>query len=226
MPQTLYNYIALLIADKTVGVDSTADYYINNPDDSIYLACIKIHKDDLRRCYIEAGLLASSNTDEVALILDMDPEVIGTYSKIYYDVSEFDRIDKMSMIELSDNEDEKSLKLWAVSQGIDFLAWRLGKNTNISAVEGLSELFSDCIFKSKEALFNENASIASRESTKWVKLSIDIARLLKIWITDNKAASKDIKMALKRVVPDFMAISDLDSPPTKKAKPTTKETKK
>jgi hypothetical protein len=71
-------------------------------------------------------------------------------------------------------------------------------------------MFSTCIFKSKEAMFNKNDSGASIESTKWVKLSIDIARLLKVWVIDSEGAKADLELALKEVMPNFKSIDDLE----------------
>jgi hypothetical protein len=115
----------------------------------------------------------------------------------------------MELLDVSDRA-EAALKLWALSQGLTFIAWRMGRQVQVSPVEGLQDLFTTCIYKAKEAIFSGNVSEASKESTKWVKLSMDIARLLKIWVMDSAAAKKDIELALQEVVPDFEGLDSLD----------------
>jgi len=103
------------------------------------------------------------------------------------------------------------LSFWALSQGLSFIAWRLGNRVDISPVEGLQDLFTTCIFKSKEAMFNGNASEASKESTKYIKLAMDLARLIKIWVLDSAAAKHDIEIALREVMPEFRGLDSLEA---------------
>lgn len=202
----IHDRVASLIKAGTTGVDQVADEYIENPGSELYQACVAIHKHPTYKTYVEASLLVSDDFEHISHILDIDAEIIATYAKIYYDVFDMDQIGKIGLVELADTDNERTIKLWAMSQGLDFLAWRLGKKVDISAVQGLTDLFSDCVYKSKEALFNSNATKSSQESTKWVKLSIDIAKLLKVWVTDSKAASKDIELALRKVIPEYKGI--------------------
>lgn len=211
MFQLNHDRVATLINESKTGEDPVADRFIENPEDPLYVNAKELHESGVRRHYVEAALLATDDFEHIGNVLDMPIEVVATYAKIYYDVYGLDRLGKLTMVEKATSDDERTLKLWAISQGIDFIAWRLGKRVEISAVGGLTDLFSDCIFKSKEALFNENASLSSKESTKWVKLSIDIARLLKIWVTDSRAATKDIELALKKVVPNYTAVADVEA---------------
>lgn len=202
----VHDKVASLIKAGTTGVDQVADEYIENPGSEVYQACVAINNNPTYKTYVEASLLISDDYEHISNILDIDPEILATYAKIYYDVFDMDHLGKLGLIELASTDNERTLKLWALSQGLDFLAWRLGRKVDISAVQGLSDLFSDCVYKSKEALFNSNATKSSQESTKWVKLSIDIAKLLKVWVTDSKAASKDIELALKKVMPEYKGI--------------------
>jgi hypothetical protein len=66
------------------------------------------------------------------------------------------------------------------------------------------------VYRSKEAFFNKNNSEASKEAIKWSKMSLDVARLIKLWVMDSSAARKDLELALDRVTPDFGDVSDLD----------------
>jgi hypothetical protein len=67
-----------------------------------------------------------------------------------------------------------------------------------------------CVYKAKEAAFSGNASKASVEATKWTKLSLDFARLLKAWTLDSEEARADIELALSEVLPEFTSLADLE----------------
>jgi hypothetical protein len=134
------------------------------------------------------------------------------YRDTFYDVTDLDKLSKMDLMNVSDPS-EKSLKMWALSQGLSFISWRIGNQVDISPVEGLQDLFTTCIYKSKEAMFNGNTSEASKESTKYIKLAMDLARLLKVWVLDSAAAKHDIEIALRSVTPDFKGLDSLDENP-------------
>ena len=62
-------------------------------------------------------------------------------------------------------------------------------------------------------MFNSSSTDASRESTKWTKLSTDIARLLKMWVMDSNEAKKDLEIAIREVLPEFDGLdSVLENP--------------
>ncbi len=193
------NARAILIKRKTLGADSLVDTILNGADSAeaiLYAKATAINSHILKRHYVEASLLASKNLDEISTLLEIPVEVIGVYRDVYYDVTELDKLSKLDLINVTD-PGEKSLKMWALSQGLEFLKWRLGGSVNISPVEGLQDLFTTCIFKSKEAMFNGNTSEASKESTKYIKLAMDLARLIKVWVLDSAAAKEDIQIALR-----------------------------
>lgn len=203
------NEIDLLVRSSRRGEHPMADAILddeNCQEAKWHRKGLEIRESKLRRNYIEACLLGSNDFAKIGELLELEPEFIEFFEKVFYNVSGLDRLERL---ELLDGETD-SLKLWAISQGLDFIAWRLGKPVSISPIEGLKDLFNTCVYKSKEAVFNKNASEASKESVKWVKLSIDIARLLKIWVMDSAAAKKDLELALEKVIPDFGDIEDLD----------------
>lgn len=207
------NELGLLLAKETRGVSDYVDSLLDNKEGAeykLYLEAKTLNASKLKKSYIEACLLASNDKARISNLLEITLPIIEIYSKIFYDIAGYDRLSKLELIESCRDKDESNLKLWALSLGIEFIAWRLGHRTVVSPVEGLNEMFSTCIYKSKEALFNKNDSSASKESTKWVKLSIDIARLLKVWVIDSEGAKKDLELALKEVLPDFKSIDDLD----------------
>lgn len=201
-----------LVKSETRGVDEKVDEVLNDPESSqakLYLKVIALKKSALKKGYIEAALLTGEELPLVAEVLDLDLELLQCYHDFLFDVSEFDRLSKIEHIENVRDKNEMLLKMWALSHGLDFIAWRLGKRVSISPVEGLQDLFSTCIYKSKEAMFNSPSSEASKESTKWAKLSTDIARLLKVWVMDSSAAKKDLEIAIRTVVPNFGSLEDI-----------------
>jgi hypothetical protein len=202
----------LLIKAKAPGVDPLVDLILDEKDNAekaLYVRAIVINKSKLKKRYVEACLLASTDYERIADILDIPLDVLMMYHDIFYDVVECDKLSRLELIDCKD-KDEHMMKLWAMSQGLDFIEWRLGRTVLINPVEGLKDLFTTCVYKSKEAMFSGNASVSSAESTKWVKLSLDIARMLKVWTQDMDIARRDIEMALSEVIPEFKSFADLD----------------
>lgn len=206
------NARALLIRSKTLGVDFLVDQILseeNNAEKTLFNHALVINKSKLKKRYVESCLLASNDFERISDILDIPLDVLIMYRDIYYDVSECDKLSKLELMDVSDRE-EHLMKLWALSQGLDFIEWRLGRQVQINPVDGLRDLFTTCVYKSKEAMFSGNASASSSEATKWTKLSLDIARMLKVWTSDVDAAKRDIELALAEVIPEFKSFADLD----------------
>lgn len=206
------NQRELHIRNARRGVDPLVDLLLTEadcPERRAYLKAIPIKESKLKKGYVEASLLCSNDFEAVANILELPIEVVEMYSKIFYDVTDCDKLTKMELLDVRDR-DEANLKLWALSQGLEFIAWRMGKTITISPVDGLVDLFTTCVYKSKEAMFSGNVAEASKEATKWTKLSMDIARLLKVWTTDSGAAKKELEIAIREVVPDFNGFDSLE----------------
>jgi hypothetical protein len=140
----------------------------------------------------------------------MPENILYMYRDIFFNVTHLDKLSLLEVVEQTTGVEEKGMKIWALSQGLDFIAWRLGKIVNVNPIDGLQELFTLSIFKSKEALFSGNSSEGSKEATKWAKLSMDLARILKSWVMDSDAAKKDIELALMSILPDFKGFDGLD----------------
>jgi hypothetical protein len=209
MPNKRY----LQICSNKKGVDSIVDAILasdTSPEFLLYSKARSISLSPTKKGYLEASLLCDKDLAKIANLLEMPIEVVTMYRDIFYNVSEYDKLSKLDLIANTSDVGEKSMKTWALSQGLNFVSWRLGNLVNISPVEGLQEMFTTCIFKSKEALFSGNISEASKESTKWVKLSMDLARLIKVWVMDSAAAKKDLEMALLEVIPNFQGLDSLD----------------
>ncbi len=161
------------------------------------------------RVITESALLASSDDRVISELLEIPLEDLqATAAK--FTIREKSLLERMDYVLKLEDKDERLYKLWALTQGLEFIKWRLGKAPKISPIEGLESLFADCVLKSKEAFFSGNAEGSSIESTKWVKLSMDIARLLKAWTVDSEAAMKDLSIALTGAnLSDLKSLSDL-----------------
>jgi hypothetical protein len=207
-----YNLRAYWARKEIRGKDELVDKILDNPkgpEAQLYAWVVELHENKIKRKYLESCLIASNDQEEVAKLLELPLELVQMYSKMYYDISEYDLLSKLELLEKPRDKDEIILKTWALHQGLAFIAWRLGKRIDINPQQGLVDLFNLCINKSKEALFNSNASMASVESTKWAKLSIEIGRLLKLWIIDSASAKKDLELAIREVVPEFESLDDI-----------------
>lgn len=202
----------ILIRKKDQGKDPLVDKILNEPESpeaKLWPACEEIWDSRIRRGYIEACLLSSENYDKISELLEVPIDLLKLYEQTCYDVKGYDRLSKMDLLDKERDRDILVMKMWALNQGLDFVAWRLGKKVDISPLDGLTEMFTMCVYKSKEALFNPNSSVASVESTKWAKLSLDIARMLKVWVLDNDVARRDLELAIKEVVPEFQSLDDV-----------------
>lgn len=209
---------ASLVIAKTLGLDERVDEILNNPEGDLaklYAKAEVLNKSKLKKSYIESALLHTPVAKTVSDVIETPVEVVQVYMEFFFDIEGWDRLSKIEHIDKVKKEgrdwttNEALMKMWTLTQGLDFLAWRLGKRVSISPVEGLVDLFSTCMFKSKEAMFNPSVSDTSKESTKWVKLSTDIARLLKLWVMDSSAAKKDLEIAIREVVPEFGSLDAL-----------------
>lgn len=211
-----HNWRWIAARTEKKGQDPLVDEILANPDGpkaELYKECLLIQeketKPNLKRQYLEACLFCSEDLNKISEVLELPLDLVEMYATMFYDVKGYDRLSKLDMLDKIKEKDELALKTWALHQGMEFIAWRLGKHVIISPTEGLNELFNTCMYKSKEALFNSNSTAASIESTKWVKLSLDIARLLKLWTTDNGGARKDLELAIREVLPNFKSLDDI-----------------
>lgn len=205
------NARAILINGKKTGQDELVDKVLadlSSPEGKLYVEAKRIFASKIKRNYLEACLLCSGDLGQISTLLEMELETVTMYRDIYYNVTDLDKLSKLELLDV-DDKDESTLKLWAFSQGLTFISWRLGNIVAVSPVEGLKDLFTTCIYKSKEAMFNGNISEASKESTKYIKLAMDLARLLKVWVMDSDGAKKDLELALKEVCPNFEGLDSL-----------------
>jgi len=201
----------LLIKNKTTGSDGLVDAILagNTPEASLYPKAKEIYNSTLKKSYVESCLLASNDLPVISALLEIPVEVLSMYRTLFFNIEGFDKLGRLEVVEDAASPDERSMKMWALSQGLEFVSWRLGKPVALNPVEGLKDMFTLAVYKSKEALFSGNASESSKEATKWTKLSMDLARLLKAWVMDTDSARKDIELALKNVDPSFDGFDSL-----------------
>lgn len=204
------NARALLVRQKQAGVDPLVDKILTegSAEAAAYVKALEHNKSSLKRSYIESCLLASSDMPRISKLLGIDEDVLTLYRDVFYNVQGLDKLSRLELIDVTD-KNEGLMKLWALNQGLDFIAWRLGEQVTINPTQGLQDLFSTCIMKSKEAMFSGNASEESKAAVQWTKLSMDIARLLRAWVMDTEGAKKDIELALRESNPDFQGFAEL-----------------
>ena len=202
----------LLILNKALGVDPLVDAILSeegSAEKELFRAAKELKRSPLKSMYVEACLLASNDLEKISSILELDVEVLAMYSSIFYSVEGLDKLSKLELLDVKDRN-EQLLKIWALNQGLDFIAWRLGMQTTISPVDGLTELFSTAMYKAKEACFSGNASEESKEAVKWSKMAMDLARLLKAYTMDTNQAKQDLQLALEEVVPGFKGFDTIN----------------
>lgn len=176
-------------------------------------AVTALYKDRTQKLYVESSLLATNDLAVVSRFLELDVAFLELYRSLYFDVAHFTKLQRMAYLDSLKDGAERNMKSWALTQGVRFLEWRFGNDVKISPVEGLTSIFSDCYYKSKEAFFNGNSSEASKEAAKWTKQTVEVARLLKSWVTDADAAMADINIALEEYMGEdikFPTIEDLE----------------
>lgn len=208
------NEKARLVRNSKKGIDPKVDDILDNPEGQLarlHNISLASWKNKLRKSYIEAARMATDDVNKISEVVEIPVDVLNFYYEFFFDIADWDRLDKIEHIEELGKkyQTEALLKMWTLTQGLDFLAWRLGKRVTINPVEGLIDLFSTCMFRSKEAMFNGAGTEAGEQSIKWTKQSTDIARLLKIWVTDNAAAKKDLEIAIREVIPEFGGLDEL-----------------
>jgi hypothetical protein len=200
----------LLVLNKATGIDPLVDAILTegSAEQALYKRAAEIQRSSVKKSYVEACLLASQNVEKIADILELDPNLISMYGAVFYDTENLDKLSKIELLDVKDRQ-EHLLKLWALHQGLDFLAWRLGGPVLVNPIEGLQELFSTAMYKAKEACFSGNASEESKQAAGWTKLSMDLARLLKAYTQDSNQAKRDLEIALEDVIPDFKGFGDI-----------------
>lgn len=175
----------------------------------LYNRGYRIYSSPLKKSYVEACLIASRDLQQISTMLEIPLDVITAYKVYFFDIQEYDKLSLLEIVAEEEDPSGKSMKMWALSQGLEFIAWRLGKSVTVSPIGGIQDLLTIAVYKSKEALFSSNNSEASKEATKWTKLSMDLARLIKAWVMDSDEAKSDLQVALASISPEFESFDKL-----------------
>ncbi len=208
------DYRGKLLARGTDGKDPLVDSLLDGAYPELVAAATALYKDRTQKMYVESSLLATNDLEVISRFLELEVAVLDMYRSLYFDVARFTKLQRMAYLDSIKEGPDRNMKSWALTQGVRFLEWRFGNDVKISPVEGLSAIFSDCYYKSKEAFFNGNSSEASKEAAKWTKQAVEVARLLKSWVTDANEAMKDINIALEQYMGDditFPTEEDLEN---------------
>ena len=160
--------------------------------------------------YVESRLLATNDLAVISKFLELDVALLEMFRSLYFDVAGFTKLQRMAYLDGLKDVGERNMKSWALTQGVRFLEWRFGNDVKISPGEGLTAIFADCYYKSKEAFFNGNSSEASKEAAKWTKQTVEVARLLKSWVTDADAAMADINIAMEEYMGEDIKLPTID----------------
>lgn len=196
------DYRGKLLARGTKEVDPIVDQLLGGAFPELTAEATALYKDRTQRMYVESSLLATNDLAVVSKFLELDVALLELYRSLYFDVANYTKLQRMAYLDGIKDTAERNMKSWALTQGVRFLEWRFGNDVKISPVEGLTSIFSDCYYKSKEAFFNGNSSESSKEAAKWTKQAVEVARLLKSWVTDADEAMKDINIALEQYMGD------------------------
>lgn len=190
-----------LLCRSKYGEDDLVDAILNgHVEPAVIQECRDIYEDKLMRLYVEACLLATEDFEDISNSLEVDAHVLMVYHDLYYAVHDLSRIRKTRHLSKIDNNDEKNLKQWSLTNGMDFIKWRLGIITKQSTLDNIIQLQSDAYFKSKEAFFNSNNTTASVEGLKWSRQAVVLTRLIAdLESGDSEEASDDLSLELERL---------------------------
>ena len=204
-----------LICRNKTGVDDLVDAVLYGyVEASVLKECRDIYEDRVVRLYVEASLLATEDYDLISKTLELDTHVLMMYHDIYYDVQGMSRVSKMTHLGKIEDADEKSLKQWSMTNGMDFVQWRMGLSTKLSPLDSISRLQADAYYRSKEAFFNSNSTVASSEGLKWSRQAASLTKLLsELSSGSTDEAGDELSLELDRITEnniDLMSLSDLE----------------
>jgi hypothetical protein len=145
---------------------------------------------------LKAALITGESDDKLAEVLGKSKEQIAK-ARADFPACGYGRLDKLQYITEVENKSERVYLLWAYSNGLNFIKWKLGLIPDMDPVTAVKQLFTDTIMKSREAIYFSNTEEESKEATKWTALSVQLAKLLKSWVLDSEAAVHDLHIALE-----------------------------
>ena len=204
-----------LMCRSVKGVDDLVDAILDgHVDPSVLKECRDIYEDRVTRLYVEASLLATEDYDSISEVLELDKHVLMVYHDIYYDIQGLTRVAKATHLSKLEDGDERVLKQWSMTNGLEFIRWRMGLSINISTLASIASLQADAYYRSKEAFFNSNTTDASAEGLKWSRQAVVLTKLLnELEGGSSDEAGDELSLELERITEnniELRAISDLE----------------
>lgn len=204
-----------LMCRSKYGIDDLVDAILDGyVEASVLRECKDIYDDRLVKLYVEASLLATEDFDLISKTLELDKHVLMLYHDIYYDVHDLSRIHKTRHLASIDDAEERSLKQWSMTNGMEFIQWRMGLTTKLSAMDSVISLQADAYYRSKEAFFNGNTTDASIEGLKWSKQAMHLTKLIaELEVGDGEEAADELSLELERITEtnaNIKSISELE----------------
>lgn len=205
-----------LLCRSIKGSDDLVDSILNGFVDPVSLQeCRDIYEDKLMKLYVEACLLATEDFDDIANALEVDKHALMLYHDLYYNIHDLSRIRKTRHLSKIEDNDERNLKQWSMTNGMDFIKWRLGIITKLSPVDSILQLQSDAYFKSKEAFFNSNDTAASEAGLRWSRQAVALTKLIADIddTEDGDESAHELSLELSRITEqniELRSIEELD----------------
>lgn len=189
-------------------VDAILDHHV---EPQVLSECKDIYEDKLMKTYVEASLLATEDFEDISGALEIEEHVLRIYHDVYYAVHDLSRIRKTRHLSKIEDSDERNLKQWSMTNGMDFIKWRLGILTQQSTMDSIVQLQSDAYFRSKEAFFNSNGTVASVEGLKWSKQAVHLTRLIAdLEEEDTEEASDELSLELDRLTEENIVLPGIE----------------
>jgi hypothetical protein len=188
-----------------------------NDELEVFHLLSEVRKSPFQRMYLEACLLTQAPLEDIADTLGYPLSVVQLYLERDYRVASASKMRKLEHIHSISDPEERNLKLWALTQGLSWVKWRLGLGSEVSPVNGLQMLLPDCVYKAKQAFFEANGTIDDAEARKWTMVSLAVSRQVKAWVTDKKDLLEDLELALKQIDAedaDIPNLSDIGDDPS------------
>lgn len=190
-------------------VDAILDGYV---DDASLLEAKMIYEDKVVKAYVESCILATEDFTTMSNLLEIPENTLTLYHDLYYDIHSLSRIHKVEHIASLPDENERIRKQWAFSQGLEYVAWRMGQSAQLSVSETIQDLHSDAYYKSKEAFFSDSTSAIGQEALKWHKQTVLLSKMLTDLEIETDDVAASFELALNRITEktmDMPSIEDL-----------------
>src|SRR4051812_39712655 len=120
----------ILIRKDERGKDPLVDKILGEPESpeaKLWVVCADIFESRIKRGYVEACLMSTEDYGKISQLLEVPVEVLKLYEETCFNIRNYDRLSKVDLLDKEKDKDILVMKMWALHQGLDFVAWRLGK---------------------------------------------------------------------------------------------------